>query len=173
MMLLSLLSLSASFLLGAQPSNSASFLYTTPFASSCLNGSDLQPHRGARLGDDLRGICKEGDLLANGGSCNPWASTANLRTKILDFRGFYSSRIFNLRGGNLLSIGNLPEILSQRILVGILLVGRLGVPSEARCAARRLCRYQPTSLELDDRPLLLSEQECPPARLMKFVFSFS
>ena len=50
--------------------------------------------------------------------------TANLRTKILDFRGFYSSIILIFRGG---SIGNFLESLSQAILVGRFLVGRLGV----------------------------------------------
>ena len=64
--------------------------------------------------------------------CRSWSREgedmrANLRTKILDFRGFDSSRILILRGGILMSIGNFPEILSQRILVGIILVGRLGV----------------------------------------------
>ena len=52
--------------------------------------------------------------------------TANLRTKILDFGGFDSSRIFSLRVGILMSIGDFPESLSQAILVGIILVGRLG-----------------------------------------------
>ena len=42
--------------------------------------------------------------------------TAHLRTKILDFRGFDSSRILILWGGILRSIGNFPESLSQRIL---------------------------------------------------------
>ena len=37
-------------------------------------------------------------------------STANLRTKILDFRGFDSSRILIVRGGILMSIGDFPEI---------------------------------------------------------------
>ena len=55
--------------------------------------------------------------------------TVNLRAKILDFRGFDSSNILILRGGILMSIGNLPEVLSQRILVWIILVGRLGVRS--------------------------------------------
>ena len=53
--------------------------------------------------------------------------TANLRTKMLDFRGFDSSRILCLRGGILMSRGNFPESLSQAILVGRILVGRLGV----------------------------------------------
>ena len=35
-------------------------------------------------------------------------STANLPTRILDFRGFHSSRILNLRGGILRSIGKFP-----------------------------------------------------------------
>ena len=53
--------------------------------------------------------------------------TANLHTKILDFRGFYSNMILNLRGETPRPIRNFPESLSQRILVGIILVGRLGV----------------------------------------------
>ena len=53
--------------------------------------------------------------------------TANLRTKILDCRGLDSSRILSSRGGSLMSIGNFPEVLSQQILAGIILVGRLGV----------------------------------------------
>ena len=36
--------------------------------------------------------------------------TANLCTKILDFRGFDSSRILISRGGILMSIGDFPEI---------------------------------------------------------------
>ena len=64
---------------------------------------------------------------------------ANLRTKILDFRGFGSSVVLSLRGGVLMSIGNFPESLSQQILVAMLLVGRLGVSSLfARMCA--LCR---------------------------------
>ena len=45
--------------------------------------------------------------------------------KILDFRGFDSSRILSLSGGILMSIGNFPESLNQRILAGIILGGRL------------------------------------------------
>ena len=49
--------------------------------------------------------------------------TANLRTKILDFRGFDSSRSLILRGGILVSIGDFVlENLSRRILAGIILV---------------------------------------------------
>ena len=54
--------------------------------------------------------------------------TANLRTEILDFRGFDPSRILILRGGTLMSIGNFPESLRRAIFVGIILVGRLGLP---------------------------------------------
>ena len=54
-------------------------------------------------------------------------STANLRTKIMDFRGFDPSMILIFRGGIRRPIGNFLEILSQRLLVGINLVGRLGV----------------------------------------------
>ena len=48
--------------------------------------------------------------------------TANLRTTILDFRGFDSIIILILRGGH-----DFLESLSQAILAGIILVGRLGV----------------------------------------------
>ena len=53
--------------------------------------------------------------------------TANLHTKILDFRGFDSNIILVLRGGILMSIGTIAEVLSQAILVGIISVGRLCV----------------------------------------------
>ena len=53
--------------------------------------------------------------------------TANLCTKILDFRGSGSSIILISRGGIPWPIGNFPEILSQRILAGRFLVGRLCV----------------------------------------------
>ena len=58
----------------------------------------------------------------------PAASEAwpNLLTEVLDFRGFDSSRIFILRGGIPRPIGDFPGILSQRILAGIILVGREG-----------------------------------------------
>ena len=48
--------------------------------------------------------------------------TANLLTKILPFRGFDSNRILDLRGGMFMSERNFPEVLSQRILVGIVCV---------------------------------------------------
>ena len=55
------------------------------------------------------------------------ATTANLPTNIMGFRGFDSSIILNLRGGILRPIGHFPESLSQAILAGITLVGTLGV----------------------------------------------
>ena len=70
-------------------------------------------------------------------------TTANLPAKIVDFRGFDSSIILILRGGILMSIGEFPESLSQRILVGISLVGRLGVPAwfgKTIRVLRRTCR---------------------------------
>ena len=57
----------------------------------------------------------------------PIITTANLRTNIVGFRGFDSSVILILRGGILMSIGYLPESFSQAMLVGVMLVGKLGV----------------------------------------------
>ena len=54
-------------------------------------------------------------------------STANLRTNIMDFRGFDLSIILILRGGIPRPIGISPESLSQAILVGVMLAGGLGV----------------------------------------------
>ena len=59
-------------------------------------------------------------------------TTANLRSKILDFRGFDSIRILILRVGILMSIGDFPEMLSQQTLVGVILVGTLGVACSSK-----------------------------------------
>ena len=57
-----------------------------------------------------------------------WGGEANLRTKIPDLRGFASSsRILISRGEMFMSTGEFPESLSQGILIGIIIVGRLGV----------------------------------------------
>ena len=53
--------------------------------------------------------------------------TANLRTKILDFRGFDLSRVLILWGGILMYVANFSWFLSQQTLAGIISVGRLGV----------------------------------------------
>ena len=54
--------------------------------------------------------------------------TANLRTSIMDFRGFDSSIILILRGGILMPIGNFPESLTQAMLADAMSVRRLCVP---------------------------------------------
>ena len=68
--------------------------------------------------------------------------TPNLRTNIMDFRGFDSSMIIILRGGILMPIGDFLEDLSQAILVGIMLVGRLGVVSLCHSLRRGPARAQ-------------------------------
>ena len=67
------------------------------------------------------------------------SATANLRTKIPDFSVFDSSIILIVQGGILMTIGKLPESLSQAILAGVILVGRLGAASigGSNLAARR------------------------------------
>ena len=59
--------------------------------------------------------------------CSPVKSHLVSETMGLHFRGFDSSIILILRCGVLMSIVNLPESLSQRILVGISLEGGLHV----------------------------------------------
>ena len=66
--------------------------------------------------------------------------TPNLPTNVVDFRGLDSSIILNLRGGiprhrDFLEIS--PEDLTQAMLVGIKLVGRLGVYGLHAAEARR------------------------------------
>ena len=58
--------------------------------------------------------------------------TANLPTNIVDFRGFDSSVILIVRGGIPRSICDFPESFCQAMLVGIILVGRLGVLGDTR-----------------------------------------
>ena len=50
-------------------------------------------------------------------------------SNIVDFRGFDSIIILVLRGEILMSIGDFPESLSQAMLVGVMLVEKLGVDS--------------------------------------------
>ena len=73
----------------------------------------------------IQGVAEQAPALARKSRRTP--PDASLRTTILDFGGFDPSRILILRGGMLVSIGNSPESLNQRILAGIILVGRLGV----------------------------------------------
>ena len=53
--------------------------------------------------------------------------TPNPPINIVDFTGFDSNIVLIEKGGILMSIGNLPESLSQAMLVGTILVGGLGV----------------------------------------------
>ena len=62
----------------------------------------------------------------------PLLSTPNLPTNIVGFRGFDASVILIQRGGILIPIGDFPESLSRAMLVGVVLVGRLGVEHDAR-----------------------------------------
>ena len=57
--------------------------------------------------------------------------TANLPTNIVDFRGSDSNIMSISRGGIPRPLGNFPESLSQAMLVGVMLVGRLGVVTMA------------------------------------------
>ena len=75
------------------------------------------------------------------------ADTANPRTKILDFRGFDSSRILVLRGGILMSKGNSPGDLSRQILVGRILVGRRKLPCCAGGAGATQARKLPCDFQ--------------------------
>ena len=54
-------------------------------------------------------------------------ATANPRTNIVDFGVLDSSTILILRGGIPRPVGDSPESLAQAMLVGVMLVGRLGV----------------------------------------------
>ena len=91
---------------------------------------------------DTRSLTTRGDPKGKGAcaaelhgpSTGAALHTANLPTSIMDFRGFYSSIILMLRGGLIMSIGDFPESLSQAILVGIMVVGRLGVQTARKGA---------------------------------------
>ena len=82
--------------------------------------------RGYPMSDDCHHRCSGGRAVGR---------TANLRVKILDFRGFDSSKILIFSSGILVSIGISPEVvLRQEILVGIILVGRFGADAAPRLA---------------------------------------
>ena len=91
--------------------------------------------QGAPSNQDPSGSC--GRIPSRQGAPRiPLRTATNLCTKILDFRRFDSSRILILRGGILMPVRNFPELLSQRILAGIVLVGRLGLAAHPASAAR-------------------------------------
>ena len=69
-------------------------------------------------------------------NCIP-TGTPNLPTNIVDFREFDSSIILNSRGGIPRPVGDFPESLSPAMLVGTVLVGRLGVDCELVVAGSR------------------------------------
>ena len=78
-------------------------------------------------------------------------TTANLRTHIMDFRGFDSNVILILRGGIPGPLGDFLESLSQAILVGIILVGRwdpLGFPQRYEYSPFNLLFTFPSEEEL-------------------------
>ena len=64
-------------------------------------------------------------------------TTANPPTNIVGFRGLDSSIILIIRGGILTSIGDFPESLSQAMLVGTMLVGRLGMRRQGTVSKHR------------------------------------
>ena len=72
--------------------------------------------------------------------------SANLPTNIVGFGGLDSSIILIQRGGILRSIGDFPESLRQAMLVGTMLVGRLGVYACVICVY--VHRYTCISLSL-------------------------
>ena len=91
------------------------------------NGSNDAKKAAARLGrgDDTVGDPRRAQIY----QFELFEPTANLRTNIMDFRGFDSSIILILRVGILMSIGDFLESLSQAILVGVMLGGLGGVSS--------------------------------------------
>ena len=82
-------------------------------------------------------------------TCYAVYDTANLPTNIVDFRGLDPSRILNLRGGILMSVGDFLESLSQAMLVGIMLVGRLGAQHSRGFHSQRECALRDSHLPID------------------------
>ena len=97
-------------------------------SSTKASAGKFLPASAASTGSPDRAPIRKSEGPCTGGcdSRSLRKAMANLRTKIPDFRGFDSSRILISRGGILMSMWNFPERSSQRILVGIILVGRLG-----------------------------------------------
>ena len=77
----------------------------------------------------------------------------NPPTNIVGFRGFDSSMMLIERGGIPRPIGDFPESLSQAMLLGTMLVGRLGV-HPVRIARIRSPRFAPRG-GLPRHPLLI------------------
>ena len=102
------------------------------YARQSSNTANLSTNRQTKVGS-FRAVCSTRTSLPRAPAPARLAGTPNLRIEILDLRGFGSSRFLILRGGNLMSTGNVPEVLGQLILVGMLLVGRLGVSADLTC----------------------------------------
>ena len=84
---------------------------------SSVNKTDAIRHARQLLGTpDCGSFSAKSILTRKPAACD----TANLRTNIMDFRGFDSSIILIVTGGIPRPIGNFPESLSQAILVGIM-----------------------------------------------------
>ena len=84
--------------------------------------------------------------------------TANLRTNIMDFRGFDSSLILILRGGIPRPIGNFLEALSRAILVGIITVHDMYQPQRVVKSGGGYCWQRCCYLVLLDRELFVDFQ---------------
>ena len=80
-------------------------------------------------------------------------NAANVRTKILEFRGFDSSIILILRHGVPRLVRNFPEMLSQAVLVGVISVGRLGVGHRGISQARASADFLDRPTRLTDAPV--------------------
>ena len=83
---------------------------------------------------DEQSLERDGALRCQLSQKSPTARTPNLHTNIVDFTGLDSSIILISRGGIPRPIGNFPQSLSQAMLVGTMLVGRLSVPRMLRAA---------------------------------------
>ena len=86
-------------------------------------GVDLTVHEAlVKVGPFVQPLWPTGRLFSSS-----YANTPNLPTNIVSFRGFDSSIRLISRGGIPRPIGDFPESLTRAILVGVMLVGRLGV----------------------------------------------
>ena len=74
----------------------------------------------------------------------PYWATANLRTKILDFRGFDSSKILISRGRILMAIGGFPGKLESTNLSREILSKEIGRTPVPRCAGPRDADHAPS-----------------------------
>ena len=101
---------------------------------------DGETHLFSQHGMSVCTICVRPSAAALNERSQAMSCYGHLRTKVLDFRGFDSSRIFILRGGIPRPIGSFPESLSQGILVRIISKGRADlVEVRNQIVVRRLC----------------------------------